>query len=53
MLTSLPRPKFHLLTYKTYIPCGTASKTGPGAHSAPYTMGTGFLSRGKPAGRWR
>ena len=28
-------------------------QTGPGAHPASYTMGTGFLSRGNAAGAWR
>jgi hypothetical protein len=28
-------------------------QTGPGAHPASYTMGTGFLARGKAAGAWR
>jgi hypothetical protein len=28
-------------------------QTGPGAHPASYTMGTGSLSGGKAAGAWR
>ena len=27
--------------------------TGPGAHSSPYTMGTGIIPGGKAAGAWR
>jgi len=39
------------------IPVGarfsTSIQTGPGAHPASYTMGTGSLSLGKAAGAWR
>jgi len=49
--------KLHLRSLWFLTPVGARFsapvQTGPGAHPASYTMGTGSLPRGKSAGAWR